>query len=149
MIDFPYVGRGGVNQYMENSICFGVFLMKASLSDIQFVVNVVFIFHLSGVNTFICIDFLCLNRNHIKKDRNSSKSNYLQQTTSAEYPILHSVVCVYLCIPQSTSLVVDPSLIPCQYIVVNQEPRRRHPTNQRNIPCIYISSSFIANVEIF
>ena len=30
--NFPYVGRGGVNQHMENSICFVVFFLKASLS---------------------------------------------------------------------------------------------------------------------
>ena len=30
MIDFPYVGRGGgVNQRMENSICFVVFLNES------------------------------------------------------------------------------------------------------------------------
>ena len=28
-IDFPYVGRGGVNQHMENSICFVVFIFES------------------------------------------------------------------------------------------------------------------------
>jgi len=27
--NFPYVGRGGVNQHMENSICFVVFIFES------------------------------------------------------------------------------------------------------------------------
>ena len=31
---FPYVGRGGVNQHMENSICFVVFIFESFPNDV-------------------------------------------------------------------------------------------------------------------